>query len=138
MRYALGDLIQIFTQPCQCGWPEMRFKILGRTDDMLIIKGVNIYPVAIKGVVAEFMPRATGVLCIVLDGPGPLVKPPLRIRVEYGSEDMSADEKNNLIQEITDHIRNQLRVTPFIELVPPHSLPRESGKTSLVEIKERK
>jgi phenylacetate-CoA ligase len=138
MRYALGDLIQIFTQPCQCGWPEMRFKILGRTDDMLIIKGVNIYPAALKGVVGEFMPRTTGVLRIVLDGPGPLVKPPLRIRVEYGSEDMSADEKNNLIQEITDHIRNQLRVTPFIELVPPHSLPRESGKTSLVEIKERK
>jgi phenylacetate-CoA ligase len=105
---------------------------------MLIIKGVNIYPAALKGVVGEFMPRTTGVLRIVLDGPGPLVKPPLRIRVEYGSEDMSADEKNNLIQEITDHIRNQLRVTPLIELVPPHSLPRESGKTSLIKINERK
>jgi phenylacetate-CoA ligase len=136
MRYALGDLIQVFTQACQCGWPEMRFKILGRADDMLIIKGVNIYPVAIKSAVGEFMPRTTGALRILLDRPGPLVNPPLRIRAECGSEEMSDKEKNNLIQEISEHIRSQLRVTPHIELVPPHSLPRESGKTSLVEIKE--
>ncbi len=137
MRYALGDLIQIFTTPCQCGWPEMRFKILGRADDMLIIKGVNIYPAAIKSVVAEFMPRASGALRILLDKPGPLVSPPLQIRVECGTEDMSDDEKKKLIIEITDSIRNQLRVTPSIELVPPHSIPRESGKTSLVQIEKK-
>ena len=138
MRYALGDLIQIFTKPCQCGWPEIRFKILGRADDMLIIKGANIYPAAIKSVVAEYMPRTTGALRILLDKPGPLVNPPLRVCIEYGNKDMAPDEKNNLIQEITDQIRNQLRVTPLVELVPPHSLPRKSGKTSLIEIQETK
>jgi len=138
MRYALGDLIQIFTEPCQCGWPEMRFKILGRTDDMLIVKGVNVYPSALKGLVGEFVPKTTGALRIVLDTPGPLVNPPLKIRVEYGSEDMSDAEKKNLVQEMTDHIRYQLRLRPVIELVPPNSLPRQSGKTSLVEIEEKK
>lgn len=137
MRYALGDLIQVFTQPCQCGWPEMRFKILGRADDMLIVKGVNIYPAAIKSAVGEFMPRTTGALRIMLEKSGPLVDPPLRILVEYGSEDMRPAERNNLIREITDHIRNQLRVTPYIELVPPRSLPRQSGKTSLVQIDKK-
>ncbi len=137
MRYALGDLIQIFTEPCQCGWPEMRFKILGRTDDMLIVKGVNVYPSALKGLVGEFVPRTTGALRIVLDHPGPLVRPPLKIRVEYGSEDMSDEEKKNLVQEMTDHVRYQLRLHPVIELVPPHSLPRESGKTALIEIEEK-
>lgn len=136
MRYALGDLVQIYTEPCQCGWPEMRFKILGRADDMLIVKGVNIYPAAIKGVVGEFMPRTTGVLRIMLDSPGPLVKSLLRIRVEYGAEVMGDDEKQKLIREMTQRMRDQLRVTPSIELVPPHSLPRESGKTSLIEIRE--
>jgi phenylacetate-CoA ligase len=136
MRYALGDLIQIFTKPCACGWPEIRFKILGRADDMLIIKGVNIYPAALKSVVGEFAPRTTGALRIILNGPGPLVTPPLKIKVEYGAGDMTAEEKHRLKEELTQHIRHQLRVNPLIELLPPQSLPRESGKTSLIEVRE--
>jgi phenylacetate-CoA ligase len=116
----------------------MRFKILGRTDDMLIVKGVNVYPSALKGLVGEFVPRTTGALRIVLDHPGPLVKPPLKLRVEHEPEDMSAGEKKNLVQEMTDRIRNQMRVRPMIKLVPPQSLPRQSGKTSLIEIEEKK
>ena len=137
MRYALGDLIQIFTEPCACGWPEMRFKIIGRADDMLIIKGVNIYPAALKSVVGEFVPRTTGALRILLDQPGPLVRPPLRIKVEYGAGDMSDEAQHKLRQELTVHIRDQLRVSPQIELVPPQSLPREKGKTSLIEIRKK-
>ena len=136
MRYALGDLIQIFTESCTCGWPETRFKILGRADDMLIIKGVNLYPSALKGLVGEFEPRTTGVLRIILDKPGPLVKPPLKICIEYGDIDISTADKRQLKVEITDLIKNRLRISPDIELVPPFSLPRESGKTSLVEIKK--
>lgn len=136
MRYALGDLIQVFTEPCPCGWPEMRFRILGRGDDMLIVKGANIYPVALKGVVGEFAPRTTGAIRILLDRPGPLVKPPLRIRVEYGIAEMSEEEKNRLKHELADQISERLRVRPFIELVPPFSLPRETGKTLLIEIEQ--
>lgn len=135
MRYALGDLLQVFTEPCPCGWPEMRFKILGRADDMLIVKGVNVYPTAIKCLVGELVPETTGALRILLDQPGPLVRPPLRIRVEQGSEEMSGEEKERLRQKLVDLFRERLRVGPAIELVPPHSLPRESGKTSLIDIR---
>lgn len=138
MRYALGDLIQIFTAPCACGWPEMRFKILGRADDMLIVKGVNIYPAALKGVVGEFVPRTTGALRILLDRPGPLVTPPLTVKVEYGTRDMTDEDKHKLQEELSAQIRDQLRVNPQIELVPPQSLPREAGKTSLIEIENEK
>jgi phenylacetate-CoA ligase len=137
MRYALGDLIQVFTDPCACGWPEIRFKILGRADDMLIVKGANIYPAAIKRIVTEYMPRTSGALRILLDKPGPKVEPPLRVRVEFGLAEMGRDEKNHLVREITDQIRDQLRVTPHIELVPPQSLPRKSGKTQLIEIEKK-
>ncbi len=136
MRYALGDLIQIFSEPCGCGWPEMRFKILGRVDDMLIIKGVNLYPSALKGLVGELEPRTTGALRIILAKPGPLVKPPLKVRIEYGIKDISAEDKHILKTELTELIKERLRVNPDIELVPPFSLPRESGKTSLIEIKK--
>ncbi len=135
MRYALGDLIQIFTEPCTCGWPEIRFKILGRADDMLIIKGVNLYPSALKGLVSELEPRTTGALRIVLAKPGPLVKPPLKVRIEYGIKDISAEDKHILKTELSELIKDRLRVNPDIELVSPFSLPRESGKTSLIEIK---
>jgi len=136
MRYALGDLIQVFTEPCTCGWPEIRFKILGRADDMLIVKGVNIYPAALKNAVGEFVPETTGAIRILLEAPGPLVKPPLRIRVEYGSPEMSEGERERLRRKLADHITEGLRVRPSIELVPPLSIPRETGKTSLIEIEE--
>jgi phenylacetate-CoA ligase len=115
----------------------MRFKILGRADDMLIIKGVNIYPAAIRSVVGEFVPGTTGALRIILDNPGPLVTPPLKVRVEYGHEDMTDEEKQNLVRQLTDNLRDRLRVNPQIELVPPLSLPREAGKTSLIEIESK-
>jgi len=101
---------------------------------MLIIKGVNIYPAALKSVVGEFIPRTTGALRILLDSPGPLVVPPLKVRVEYGAENMSDEDKHTLAEEMTNDIRERLRVNPAIELVPPFSLPRESGKTALIEI----
>jgi phenylacetate-CoA ligase len=137
MRYALGDLIQIYTEPCICGWPEMRFKILGRADDMLIIKGVNIYPAALKSVVGELIPRTTGAFRIMLDKQGPLVTPPLKIKVEFGDADMTEDDKHSLVKELTHNMRDRLRVKPQIELVPPQSLPRVAGKTSLIEIKRK-
>jgi phenylacetate-CoA ligase len=136
MRYALGDLIQIYTEACSCGWPEVRFKILGRADDMLIIKGVNLYPSALKRLVGELEPRTTGALRILLEQPGPLVKPPLKICIEYGFKDISAKDKHKLKAELTQLIKDRLRVSPDIELVPPFSLPRESGKISLIEIKK--
>jgi len=135
MRYALGDLIQIFSEPCACGWPEMRFKILGRADDMLIIKGVNLYPSALKELVGELEPRTTGALRIFLDKPGPLVKPPLKVCIEYGAEDMRETEKQQLKNDLVERIKNRLRVNPDIELVPPFSLPRQSAKISLIETK---
>jgi len=102
---------------------------------MLIIKGVNLYPAALKGLVGELEPRTSGALRIVLEQPGPLVKPPLKIRIEYGFKDISAEDMHKLKTELTQLIKDRLRVSPDIELVPPFSLPRESGKISLIEIK---
>jgi len=137
LRYALGDLIQVFTHACPCGWPEMRFKILGRADDMLIIKGVNVFPVAIKGLVGELVPRTTGALRIVLEKEGPLVISPLRIRVERGFPDMEAEAQERLRRELAEKMHDRLRISTAIELVPPSSLPRKSGKTALIEIEKK-
>ena len=70
MRYALGDLLRIYAQPCQCGMPGIRFKIIGRADDMLIIKGVNVYPEAIRTAILKFRPDVTGIFRILLEKQG--------------------------------------------------------------------
>ena len=103
---------------------------------MLIVKGVNVYPAAIKGIVGEFMPDTTGALRIILDSPGPLVRPPLKLRVEYGSEGMGEEKRHDLELRLSKKMTEALRVNPSIELVPPFTLPRVSGKVSLIEIKE--
>jgi phenylacetate-CoA ligase len=134
MRYALGDMLQVFTRPCQCGMPGIRFKIVGRADDMLIVKGVNVYPEAIKSAVLQFAPQVTGLFRILLDRPGPLVNPPLRIRLEYGhsvtQEDLPALEK-----KITAFFKEEVRIAPEFEWVPPDTIPRETKKTKYIEIK---
>jgi phenylacetate-CoA ligase len=135
LRYILGDIIQVFTKPCECDFPGIRFKILGRGDDMLIVKGVNIYPSAIKDAVARFHPRTTGVLKILLEQPPPLVKPPLKLKVEHGLS-VKETERETLKEEIRRYMQENLRATPDIELVPPGSIQVEKGETGKVKMIE--
>ncbi len=135
LRYILGDVIQVFTKPCECGFPGMRFKILGRGDDMLIVKGVNVYPAAIKEAVARFHPRTTGVMKIILEQDPPLVKPPLKLKVEYGAV-VNEKERDRLKEDLRRYMQEHLRVTPEIDLVPPESIPVETGQTGKVKLIE--
>ena len=70
-RYAIGDILQIFIGKCECGVEGFRIKFIGRADDMLIIKGINVFPSAIRNVVNSFIPRVTGAFKIILDTPPP-------------------------------------------------------------------
>ena len=102
---------------------------------MLIVKGVNIYPDAIRDAVSRFYPKTTGVMKIILDQPGPLVKPPLRVIAEY-SQSVREAEREPLREEMKKFFRENLRVTPEIELVPPDSIQVEKGKTGKVKLIE--
>jgi phenylacetate-CoA ligase len=132
-RYALGDFIELTTEPCSCGLPGMRMRFKGRADDLVIVKGVNVFPAAIKGVVDSFIPRVTGEMRIVLNAPPPRVEPPLRMKVEYGPG-MEGEALEALQLEMESAISGKLRVRPAIELVPTNSLPKDpSKKAKLIE-----
>jgi phenylacetate-CoA ligase len=135
MRYALGDILEISTKPCACGMPGKTFRIVGRADDMLIVKGVNVYPEAIKGAILSFHPRVTGHFRIRLKRPGPVVEPPLRVRLEYG-HGVSEKDLAGLEEDLMNHFRQELRIAPKLEWVAPESLPREKKKTRYIEIEE--
>ena len=84
IRTSSGDIVQVFTEPCSCGAPGWRMKVVGRADDMLKVKGVVVYPAGIDGVITGFVPKVTGEFRIILDEPPPRVSPPLKLKIEYG------------------------------------------------------
>ena len=77
-----GDLIRVSLKPCSCGLPGMRISILGRVDDMLLIKGVNVFPSAIRDAVLGFGDRVTGSVRVMKTAEGPVQEPPLAVKVE--------------------------------------------------------
>ena len=130
VRYDLGDITQIFTSPCPCGITGWRQKVLGRADDMLIVKGINVYPTAVKNLVTEFFPRTTGEIRVVIDQPGPKVPAPLEIKVEHGK---SEQDLPKLKKEIEERLTDVLRFKADVKLVPDGTLERTVTKTKLVE-----
>ncbi len=132
MRFTLGDIHQVFTEPCPCGKTGFRYKIVGRSDDMLKVKGVPVYPASIEGVIQGFVPRLTGHFRVVLTEKPPRVVPPLKLRVEHG-EDIKDEELEPLAAEIGDEMHKLLKIRPEITWLRPGTLERETGKTKLLQ-----
>ena len=132
VRQSLGDIHQVFTEPCPCGRSGFRYKVIGRSDDMLKVKGVMVYPSHIKGVINDFAPRLTGEMRIILDERPPRVKPPLQLRVEYGP-DIRPDELEALADEVSEAMSRRLKIKPMIIWAEPGSLERSHYKGQVFE-----
>ena len=130
LRFRTRDLVTVDVSPCSCGRHSFRLRCIGRTDDMLIVRGVNVFPSAIRDVVNGFYPRTTGEIQVVLKQDPPLVHPPLPIRVEYGPE-VAAEELDSLKQELERTLRDKLFFTGEVMLVPAGTLPRFEMKAKL-------
>jgi phenylacetate-CoA ligase len=131
-RYDSGDIIQIFAGECECGFSGIRVKFVGRIDDMLIVKGINVFPSAVRNVVNSFIPRVTGAFKIVLDNPPPRVVPPLKMKVEIG-KGVTSNDVEALRLEMEEKMSDLLSFKPAIEFVMPESLERTAGKVKLFE-----
>lgn len=129
VRFRTRDHVVVWTDPCPCGRTGVRLRCVGRTDDMLILRGVNVFPSAIKDVIMSMRPRTTGEIQVVLDRPGPGVEPPLKIRVEHGPglEDLIA-----LKREAEALLRDKLIFSAEVQVVTPGTLPRFEMKAKLV------
>lgn len=132
VRQSLGDIHQIFTDPCPCGRSGFRYKVIGRCDDMLKIKGVMVYPSHIKGVINEFVPKVTGEMRIVLDEKPPRVVPPLKIRIEY-ARGVTEVERIALEQEIVAAMSKRIKINPKVLWAEPGSLERSHYKGKVFE-----
>jgi phenylacetate-CoA ligase len=96
---------------------------------MLIVRGVNVFPSAVREVVNEFAPAVTGAILILPRAAGVRQEPPLPVAVEVAPGDVT----DGLAERIKARLRDKLMVTTEIELLPAGSLPRSEYKSKLVE-----
>lgn len=129
LRFRTRDRVEITATDCTCGRTSFRLRCVGRTDDMLIVLGVNVFPSALKDTICSLVPETTGEMQIILDKPGPKVEPPMRITVEYGPD---ATELPALKKKIEGLIKDRLTIPAKVDLVPPETLPRYDMKGRLV------
>ena len=129
LRFRSRDQVVVDTTPCSCGRTGPRLRCIGRSDDLLIVRGVNVWPSAIRDVVLGFQPEVSGELRIILDQPGPMVAPPVLIQIETAD----ASPASNLAERIKQELRAKLIFSAQIELVSPKSLKRTEMKAALIE-----
>jgi phenylacetate-CoA ligase len=130
LRFRTRDHVEVRMGACACGRTGPRIRCLGRTDDMLIVRGVNVFPSAVREVVGSFAPRVSGHVVVTPVAPGVKQEPPLPLRVEL-ARGAAADDA--LAEEIRARIRDVLVVSARVDLVSWGSLARSEYKSTLVE-----
>ena len=130
LRFRTRDHVQVRTARCACGRTSPRVRCIGRTDDMLIVRGVNVFPSAIREVVSDFTPDVSGNILVRPRGAGVKQEPPLPVAVELGP-DRAAQPA--LADSIRERLRSALVVQTHVDLVPFGSLQRSEYKSKLVE-----
>lgn len=137
IRYRTKDITYLINEPCSCGRTHVRMhKVLGRTDDMLIIRGVNVFPSQIETVLLNIGETEPHYLLIV-DRVGSMDE--LEVQVEV-SKNMFTDKIRGLedVEHTIKHkIESTLGITAKVKLVEPHSIPRSEGKAQRVIDKRR-
>jgi phenylacetate-CoA ligase len=130
LRFRTRDHVEIRTAPCSCGRTGPRVRCIGRTDDMLIVRGVNVFPSAVREVVSAFAPDVSGHILVRPRAPGVKQEPPLPVSVEL-ARGTAPDPA--LADAIHERLRHALVVQARVELVPWGSLQRSEYKSKLVD-----
>ena len=130
LRFRTRDHVNIRMSECRCGRTGPRVRCVGRTDDMLIVRGVNVFPSAVREVVSAFAPEVSGHILVKPAAAGVKQEPPLPVSVELAQGE-TADAA--LAEAIRERLRNVLVVQTRVELVPWGSLRRSEYKSKLVE-----
>jgi phenylacetate-CoA ligase len=129
LRFRSRDHVEVHADRCACGRTSPRVRCIGRTDDMMIVRGVNVFPTAVREVVSQFAPEVSGAIQIRAKQ-GVSQQPPVPVRVELAQGRAASDA---FAQQITARIRDTLTFSAAVELVPWGTLPRSDYKIKLVD-----
>jgi phenylacetate-CoA ligase len=128
VRFLGGDIVRIEGTSCECERTSFRMRVLGRRDDMFIVRGVNVYPTAILSVVGDFRPRVTGRARVVRETDGMSVEPPIPIEVEVTERH---DSDAALVSQIEDAVHRKLTFRATVRLVLESDFGEAGYKTRL-------
>ena len=124
VRFRTNDVIAVTgSGRCACGRRAPRFRVLGRSDDMVVVRGVNVFPSAVGGVIGGF-DALSGEFRIRLKGDGPYDRLPVEVELADGAEGSDA-----LAARVAEAIGSRLRASASVTLLAPAALPRTGGKT---------
>lgn len=127
VRFRTGDIITLTgTGKARCGRTAPRFRVTGRSDDMVVVRGINVFPVMVAGVVNQYA-ELSGSYQIRLSGPPPYDVLP--VEVELAAEGATPDELGARIEQA---IKRHIGVTARVRILAANSLPRSEGKTKHV------
>ncbi|KPQ08279.1 MAG: phenylacetate-CoA ligase [Rhodobacteraceae bacterium HLUCCA12] len=118
VRFRSGDHVEVLGTDCPCGRSGPRIRCVGRTDDMLIVRGVNVFPSAIQSVIADMVPQTNGVMRVLRDFDGHATQAPLKVIVERGPDADPADDPA-LKARIERHLRDALVFRADVRLTDP-------------------
>ena len=128
LRYRTKDLTSLICEPCACGRTNVR---MTRSDDMLIIRGINVFPSQVESVILE-MPEFEPVYMLVVDRINSLdtLQVQVEVRKDYFSDELGA--MLQLRKRLADKLKSVLSISADIRLMEPNSIPRSEGKSMRV------
>ena len=132
LRYRTKDLTTLMPGTCACGRTSIRFtRILGRSDDMLIIRGINVFPSQVESVILE-MPEFAPRYMLVVDRKNNLdtLEVQVELRPDCFSDDMGG--MLDLRRKLGERLKSVLSISAEVKLAEPNSLPRSEGKSTRV------
>ncbi|MDD1753640.1 MAG: phenylacetate--CoA ligase [Methanotrichaceae archaeon] len=137
IRFRIGDISILDSEPCECGRTHPRImRILGRTDDMIIIRGINVFPSQVESVLMN-IPEVGDHWEIIVDRKGHLDIMTVRMELtESGFSDKIGD-LIKLKKKVSKELKNVLNVTAEVDLAEPGTIPRSMGKAKRVTDKRK-
>ena len=130
LRFRSGDVARVVGTDCDCGRTAPRIRCVGRTDDMLIYKGMNVYPAALRDVVSGVVGAAPHLRVVVPPGTVNFESP---IPVEVALEPGAGRDADAVVEDVVAAVRERLRVRVDPTVVPADELGPGEYKTALVE-----
>ena len=135
LRYRTKDITRLITDKCKCGRTTTRMdKIQGRSDDMLIIRGVNVFPSQIEGVLMS-IPEIGGNYEIVVERIGHLDKLTINVEVKEVALLDNYSKLEDLVKKVRQKLKVVLQIDAVVKLVEPQSLKRFEDKAKRVKYK---
>jgi len=132
IRYRIGDITILNNEPCECGRTHPRImRILGRTDDMIIVRGINVFPSQVESVLMR-IPEIGDNYQIIVDRKGPLDVMTVKVEVTESAFSDKIADLMSLSNEVSRQLKSVLNITAEVELVEPGAIPRSEGKARRV------